>query len=1307
MPSAKDPVATVQPGPGHAPPGSVTATSLNFTPSTSGAPITAHITDPIGAHQASAIAAGPYGDSDPWRTPAGSVDSALQEVFEGLNDIDSQIDAHIVDAVGAHHASAIATNAYGGSQRWSIAAGNADAVFTKVFEGLNAGASSTSIVLLDATAGTPDADYSGPNALINAVAAKGTKAIFYMRPGQYNWNNSTVLDGTVIIGVGSPATAAYVEIVATANHMRFSNGASVRNVLLTTVTSGSVYLIESATGGCTFENVHFKLAGRDLFIGSTRNVLRQCARHSSSTDGVRLVESGGGNLYESCSFDQVLVTTSGSYGGGCVFRSLKIGGENMPLTTNPLLVTSNSNVFDVVQISHSGEIAVSELKVTGSYNVFRNVSIDGFDTRTYVVFVDSGVDCAFQNLQIANGECCTNDSNGAVIYGNTSATVTVVESLRITGCTVGGTTNSLVAFYGGHCVVQGAVITNTTGFYRGVYIPAQRCVVERISIRSAPTLCFVEFGPNSRANVLRNSRFGNMTLPSSATAFFKIGGSENVAEGIEVLSVAGLQNERMIHFSSAVRCCVRGVRVVDAAVVTPLPAPTEYSELRFVYFEASTHCMAQNLELRDSPGFTTAYAVSFAHGLVQFNGATGCVLDGLSISGVGSNVTSSSGQLGVLLNGFYAVSTQCVVRNVAVVSSITGTRTLLEIDHALFNGLALDNINLTVSHPANLLSIGGSADATVPRAPLRFARCIFNNTFAEGAVMFPYSLHISGSPRYAFEDCYFSAASGDAVAVIEGSTTYCSTFSDCVFEASGVNPPQTVSAVAGVKFERCVFYGSNTSGTGTVGVPLFSGAGVVTSNQSMPLILEDCKMLLGNRNFDAIGDMPLPMVFFGGFGDNPITNHGAIIVRGLVIQRRPSASVTAWHRGQTLCIDTVNQSGTVASDYQDITIEVGLRFDRAMWNDSGVITTLNPLGDLHGAMVEINGPDSGSRSARIRGLRVMRLTQTGGKNPSSSDAALRGIILACGVSLQDITIDGIAGDVSESQMYGQPALMVSQCDVDGVDLFPTASIPIGGYALFGEGSTLRNVRSSKAGSSGAGVIALLYSTLRESKIVVPTEIRPVHVIDAIASVVADNIVECDYHSGAATDVLTIVYAGSNYDGNVLVPAVVSGNTFINRAFHTANAAFNVQAPSRGGSIDVVIEGNDARACNNMFQYTCNTGSVFVPTIRRGGTGGRLKIVGNSIFNAADSNLAYSPPIANQGGGTAGITVGGGAWHDVSHNTVYVDNKVTGAAFVDMTGADRYIVLGNVVHCVGQMQNGAVSSGSNQKPATAGDFNSLT
>lgn len=424
----------------------------------------------------------------------------------------------------------------------------------------------------------------------------------------------------------------------------------------------------------------------------------------------------------------------------------------------------------------------------------------------------------------------------------------------------------------------------------------------------------------------------------------------------------------------------------------------------------------------------------------------------------------------------------------------------------------------------------------------------------------------------------------------------------------------------------------------------------MTSNVSMPLILEDCKMLLGNRNFDAIADMTLPMVFFGGFGDNPITNHGAIIVRGLVIQRRPSASVTAWHRGQTLCIDTVNQSGTVASDYQDITIEVGLRFDRAMWNDSGVITTLDPLGNSNtGAMVEINGPDSGSRSARIRGLRVMRLTQTGGKNPSSSNAALRGIIAARGVSLQDITIDGIAGDVSESQMYGLPALMVSQCDVDGVDLFPTASIPIGVYALLGEGSTLRNVRSSKAGSSGAGVIALQYSTLRESKIVVPTEIRPVHVIDAIASVVADNIVECDYHSGAATDVLTMVYAVSNNDENVLVPAVVSGNTFINRAFHTANAAFNVQAPSRGGSIDVVIEGNDARACNNMFQYTCNTGSVFVPTIRRGGTGGRLKIVGNSIFNAADSNLAYSPPIANQGGGTAGITVGG-ARGMMSHTT---------------------------------------------------------
>ena len=59
MPSPKDPIATVNPGPGKLPAGTVTASSLLFTGGGGSAGLVAHITDPVDAHMASAIGVNP------------------------------------------------------------------------------------------------------------------------------------------------------------------------------------------------------------------------------------------------------------------------------------------------------------------------------------------------------------------------------------------------------------------------------------------------------------------------------------------------------------------------------------------------------------------------------------------------------------------------------------------------------------------------------------------------------------------------------------------------------------------------------------------------------------------------------------------------------------------------------------------------------------------------------------------------------------------------------------------------------------------------------------------------------------------------------------------------------------------------------------------------------------------------------------------------------------------------------------------------------------------------------------------------
>ena len=61
MPSTKNPVLVVLPGPGKLPAGTVSASALMFPPGGgSGAALEAHITDPIDAHMASAIGINPY-----------------------------------------------------------------------------------------------------------------------------------------------------------------------------------------------------------------------------------------------------------------------------------------------------------------------------------------------------------------------------------------------------------------------------------------------------------------------------------------------------------------------------------------------------------------------------------------------------------------------------------------------------------------------------------------------------------------------------------------------------------------------------------------------------------------------------------------------------------------------------------------------------------------------------------------------------------------------------------------------------------------------------------------------------------------------------------------------------------------------------------------------------------------------------------------------------------------------------------------------------------------------------------------------
>jgi hypothetical protein len=314
MPSTKDPVTTVQPGPGHLPDGTVSANALDF-------------------------------------NPAAGANASLQ--------------AHITNPTAAHAATAISTTALTGAT-WNSAVSNVQAALTRAFEGVN----SRAVWVLDANPANK-ADFVGPSALINAIAAMvpSTQSMLYLRPGIYNWADGSIFSAVTIIGGGSPATATQAEIHNLAGDIRVGGGVTFTNVVLRC--SGNLN-IQGAIGYNTFQSVELDVTGV-LAVSSTNNRFTQVS--PVDTTPLFLNETAGSNSFNQCIFSQ-LSTTTGA--GGNSFSDIVVGAGNaLKNPGSPVVVASNANVATNLTINTSGATTGSSLVVTGNDNVFNRVNVQG------------------------------------------------------------------------------------------------------------------------------------------------------------------------------------------------------------------------------------------------------------------------------------------------------------------------------------------------------------------------------------------------------------------------------------------------------------------------------------------------------------------------------------------------------------------------------------------------------------------------------------------------------------------------------------------------------------------------------------------------------------------------------------------------------------------------------------------------------------------------------------------------------------------------------------------------------------------
>ena len=242
MPSTRDPVTTVLPGPGRLPANTVSASALIFPPGGgSSAALTAHITDPVDAHQASAIGQSGYAAAN----------------------------ATWVEAVAG----------VGGTQN----------ALTKLFDSANA----RPTWVLDANPANKG-DFVGPNALINAVAAAGVHyPNLFLRPGTYNWNDAVAIGTFTIIGGRRDTTI----IQNLAGDLRTSGNATFKNLIIEL--SGDLKVMGGFGGGHnTFQDISLDVTGV-IDVSSTFNTFD---RITGLSGGQVMEVTGGGttvrNLFQ-------------------------------------------------------------------------------------------------------------------------------------------------------------------------------------------------------------------------------------------------------------------------------------------------------------------------------------------------------------------------------------------------------------------------------------------------------------------------------------------------------------------------------------------------------------------------------------------------------------------------------------------------------------------------------------------------------------------------------------------------------------------------------------------------------------------------------------------------------------------------------------------------------------------------------------------------------------------------------------------------------------------------------------------------
>lgn len=1335
MPSNKDPIATVQPGPGRLPDGTVTASSLDFElGGGSEAALQAHISDPENAHASSAIGTGSHpqlaGSADTRTSNAPDMSQALDVVFSALN---SQA-VWVLDANGH----------------------NGDP-----FE-------------------PDDCDFAGTNAFISAVAAlSGSHPhILFLKPGTYNWGDSTVLTGLTVVGDGGGVT-----IQTVSGGFRFSDKNYVRGVTLVSTQS----LAFSGTGGNRFEDVLLNISGSAGWsVTSSNNTFSQCRSIGSF---LTLSNSGASNKYENVkvsdlydsspignnqyqgliltgasdvaastfrletrdsSFDGVTIQSQTAYTapivllGSSAFNNkiahLVVGSSTVHIkstnATKIIDIQGGSNLLEQITVQWA-DSGLNALSVTGTSNSIQslrvyqstlaNTIVSCFGVRNHISDVDI-TSCGSPVAAVGVGGL--NNSNlvdniainspitsmqAALVMSGTYGTA---RNLRAASCSL----LSVTSLTGAHNTISDILLVNvnaTSGHLLYCDAAATDCHLDSLSFTGCSATGSLVHIAGSNSVVQKvylsasTAQVSLLTVPSSAA--HKVSLQAIVAEsctwnGSAALEIAGtncsVTNFRarsitptgtILHLNGAGNTADK-VRISDLTNVNSSVVKVEGIEqrVRDVVLES----VAATASGGSFHALETQMSSTLISGFVIKNCPTMAISSSLlSISGYNSSVEQ------VAIYSLGTASTSLL--NAPLVQVIDGSSNITVRDLNFGSNFCTSSANLIDfqgSIPGFLLE-GVEAQASSGSRVLRIAFPTGDNVSWDSRMVFR-NLRFDAAMRHVelldtrcpilFENCYFRSY---AIAT------------ECFTSSSGVQiqvknstfesiSPAGISG-SPVEFENCTFlapYNIYTTGTTLSQRQFFWGYGrsAGVNRPAAPMVLRNCKMLVSNNNLisgtRAPADSRYPMIFFGGTGRTGAANHGATVVDGLYISYNPtlpsgvSLSTLYWHTCPTLTVDLAGQNTSVElGSYSGITIDLkGQQFngsgatsgDLNNASTTGVYSFLT-IGNF-GTILEIRGADYSpvgttfSERVLFRNTSILKVPRGGGIS-----GGFRSVIKAQGVRFENLTVDSVLNGTLDSPYEG-PVVAVGSCDIQGLDLFPIASPQLDvnntgqTYAVFLWAENHSHVRNLLMRNLH---VPTVFSEAGEAR-------AAVHLEESILSDsdirVAEHVLFSVTGSGEAT-IPRVIEMGSN-----------SGlyNCKIETADHNKNYASLLSV--------VYTSGDNVRIMNNIMRNTAailGTGTVLRPTtgavgtITNGAGGGlqirslasRTWICNNHIQFSLSSNSNFLYTINAGGSKTLAL-----------NNTIFNDTQgagVNGGAVINLfTGSSYSKVCNNVLESYSSFSN---------------------